>query len=212
MTTQVQDLQSVVERLQKLEGENRTLKRAFTLLLVAVGCALMMGQAAPKSRMLEAEKLILTDASGSTRAELAVLPGGPALRFFNSERKVRALYGGGGLSLFDTEERQLPLASFGASGLSFGDGSKYTISLGGYSALARATAEPRLALYEGNGGHITLSVDKSGPLLLMSDKDAFQARLGTTDLQIPRTGESRTTSAASLILFDKKGNVIWRAP
>ena len=44
------------------------------------------------------------------------------------------------------------------------------------------------------------------------DADGFEAILGTTDLVTPRTGETHKTSAASLVMFDKNKNVIWKAP
>lgn len=55
MTSQTTDMQAMLKRLEKLENENRSLKRAGLLGLTAVGALLLMGQAAPKSRMIEAE-------------------------------------------------------------------------------------------------------------------------------------------------------------
>lgn len=48
--------------------------------------------------------------------------------------------------------------------------------------------------------------------LKLSDGEGFQAQLGNTSLQRPRTGQTQQTSAASLVLFGKDGKVIWRAP
>ena len=48
--------------------------------------------------------------------------------------------------------------------------------------------------------------------VLVHDTDGFAATLGVTDLLTSRTGEKHKTSAASLILFDKEKNVLWRAP
>jgi hypothetical protein len=40
--------------------------------------------------------------------------------------------------------------------------------------------------------------------------NVFQATVGSTDLVTPETGESRKTSAASVVMFGKDGKVIWR--
>jgi hypothetical protein len=46
----------------------------------------------------------------------------------------------------------------------------------------------------------------------VEDADGFSATLGVANLITPRTGEKHTTSAASLVLFDKNKDVIWKAP
>jgi len=38
------------------------------------------------------------------------------------------------------------------------------------------------------------------------------AKIGSTGLMTPLTGESHKTSAASLVMSGKDGKVIWRAP
>ena len=49
--------------------------------------------------------------------------------------------------------------------------------------------------------------------LELSDDDGFKSSLGVTkNLVTVRTGETHQTSAASLLLFDKDTNVIWKAP
>ncbi len=44
------------------------------------------------------------------------------------------------------------------------------------------------------------------------DEQGFQATLGRSALVTPRTGETQMRSAASLVMFDKNKNVIWKAP
>ncbi len=47
----------------------------------------------------------------------------------------------------------------------------------------------------------------------LSDDDGYEAALGVEkNLVTPRTGETHKTSAASLLLFDRDKNVIWKAP
>ncbi len=43
------------------------------------------------------------------------------------------------------------------------------------------------------------------------DEQGYEAALGKRALVTPRSGETQTTSAASLVMFDKRKNVIWKA-
>jgi hypothetical protein len=49
-------------------------------------------------------------------------------------------------------------------------------------------------------------------MLSVSDDKGFSAALGVKELETSLTGETHSTSAASLVLFDKNRNVIWKAP
>jgi hypothetical protein len=55
MKPQTLEMQVILERLEKLEKRNRNLKRAGWLALTAVGALLLIGQAAPEPRAIEAE-------------------------------------------------------------------------------------------------------------------------------------------------------------
>jgi len=48
--------------------------------------------------------------------------------------------------------------------------------------------------------------------LYIVDDQGFAVSVGAADLVTPRTGEMHKTSAASIVLFDKNKNVLWRAP
>ncbi len=52
----------------------------------------------------------------------------------------------------------------------------------------------------------------SGPTIEIEDKQGFQTIIGSTQLETKKTGESHRTSAASIVIFDKNGKVIWKAP
>jgi hypothetical protein len=47
---------------------------------------------------------------------------------------------------------------------------------------------------------------------LCRDSKGFQTIIGSADLVTPPTGETRQTSAASIRMFNDKGDVIWAAP
>ena len=57
-----------------------------------------------------------------------------------------------------------------------------------------------------------LSADENGSTLELFDRQGFSAMIGNTGLVTPRTGQTRQTSAASAVLFDKDKHVTWQAP
>jgi len=70
MMSQNPDLEMIRQRLEKLERENRRLKRAGSVGLLVVAAGFLMAQG-KYNRRIEAEEFVLTDAHGSGRAELA---------------------------------------------------------------------------------------------------------------------------------------------
>lgn len=63
-------------------------------------------------------------------------------------------------------------------------------------------------------GRIDVNILADGtPSLQLYDKDGNErAVLGQTELEVRRTGSTEKRSASSLVLFDKEGKVLWRAP
>jgi hypothetical protein len=64
-------------------------------------------------------------------------------------------------------------------------------------------------------GHtlVALTVTKDGPsVFLRDDRGNERAVLGSTSLEAVHTGSTEVTASSSLTLFNKEGNVIWRAP
>jgi hypothetical protein len=67
------------------------------------------------------------------------------------------------------------------------------------------------------GGVLSIGDQTSGVVVSpysvgLFDEQGFEATLGRSSLVTPRTGETQLTSAASLVMFDKNKNVIWKAP
>jgi hypothetical protein len=60
-----------------------------------------------------------------------------------------------------------------------------------------------------DGTHLSLVSDT--PSLLLGKHGGYQTVIGTTDLVTKATGQTHLTSAASIVLFDREGNVIWSA-
>src|SRR5260370_23796006 len=85
MKAKVSEPQSLVSRVEKLERENRWLKRlGFVAFILAAGL-ISMGQART-NRVLEANKFLLRDASGQVRAELETTDeSSPSLVLFDAQ-------------------------------------------------------------------------------------------------------------------------------
>ncbi len=67
------------------------------------------------------------------------------------------------------------------------------------------------------GGVLTMGEQNSAVVVSrysvgLFDEQGFETTLGRSSLVTPRTGETQMRSAASLVMFDKNKNVIWKAP
>jgi hypothetical protein len=84
----------VLTRLDRLERENKLLKRIFLLSATVLGAFVLMAQA-PSSKTIEAEKIVLRT-GGRIFAELGIDSSGtPALAFFNDKHDRVAEYRSG---------------------------------------------------------------------------------------------------------------------
>jgi hypothetical protein len=72
--------------------------------------------------------------------------------------------------------------------------------------------QPPLAALQRENMSASLRASKDGPSLEIEDSQGYKATVGSTGLVTPRTGETHNTSAATVLLFDKQKNVIWKAP
>ncbi|MFQ5804439.1 MAG: hypothetical protein ACE5JQ_16235 [Candidatus Methylomirabilales bacterium] len=79
----------------------------------------------------------------------------------------------------------------------------------------RENGVPFLYFYDKAGkNRLDLSVSPNGsPSLSLLDKEAeIRAALGSTSVEMTRTGAVVKRPESSLVLFDKDGKVIWQAP
>jgi hypothetical protein len=117
------EIEILDKRIKRLEGQNRRLKLlGFGFAVFALATA-AFGQTT-KGVIAKAQKFELRDDNGHLRAELAILNGGPVLRFFDEDENVKCLLAEDSLNIFkkggDTQ------AVFRFNGLSFGDGQEKT--------------------------------------------------------------------------------------
>jgi len=92
MISQTPELEVIRQRLEKLERENRRLKRAGSLGLLVVAAGFLMAQG-KYNRRIEAEEFILTDTHGSERAELAWKDQAPRFVLLDAHGKPQAATG-----------------------------------------------------------------------------------------------------------------------
>jgi hypothetical protein len=105
MPYQNSEFQSLVERVAKLERQNKTLKRIGAVAIVVVGILVLTGQAEQKGRIVEGNEFLLKDTGGTVRARLAVGPfGGGNLELYDAQGVTRASMGDLGLELSDITE------------------------------------------------------------------------------------------------------------
>jgi hypothetical protein len=196
-------------RLSKLEKQNRRMKQFGSVVLAVVAAIAIMGQAQAK-KAIEANEFVLRDGGGNVRAKLPMevpagaapgYPGSPQLVLIDDKGKQRVKLDGGtigGLNLYDEQERSR--------------GSFTETDLFGSGALLLMQDEHgllRTRLKEGEVWGVDRVISNQ---MHVEDADGFAATLGVANLVTTRTGEKHTTSAASLTMFDKDNNVIWKAP
>jgi hypothetical protein len=156
--------------------------------------------------------IILFDSRGQERESFTVLQDGPALALEDSKGKNRGIFG------FSESRNNTLLAVFDMDGHPRGQ------FAGGNNGATLELYDSKQALrgiFTGgeNGAGLVL-VDAKGSVqtgltgssIGVFDDQGFEATLGIKDLGNARTGETRKTSAASLILIGKDKNVIWKAP
>ena len=101
---------NLAKRLDCLERENRSLKRAGTFVILGIAAVLIMGQAKPRdgAKMAEAERFVLRDESGKVRAKLEVVNETVVFGVHDEDGTVRASLamvksGAPSLSLYDKD-------------------------------------------------------------------------------------------------------------
>jgi hypothetical protein len=82
----------VLERLERLEKQNRRLKSAAALFMIFTCSLVLMSAAGHKGRTVEARQVVLKDDEGNTRAILGMRSAGPGLTLYDANGdKVQAL-------------------------------------------------------------------------------------------------------------------------
>jgi hypothetical protein len=213
MSTALPEKDAIISRLERLETQNRRLKRGALTCLAALVSIGLMGQTQRKStrppasataapaappampKNIEAESFTLKDANGRVRADLSMSGTGPSLKLRDQSGTPLVT-----LSLNDAAPAG-PLVLLSDprhhAGLSMSvlEGAGSQLSLTGERADIQA--------------HIGVTPD--GTTLALSDQDGFSASIGN-GLQPAKGGQVKKTSAASITLLNKERKVLWSAP
>ena len=185
------ELQAIMQRLNNLETQNRRLKWSGLSLLVVLSALVLMGQATPAPKVIEAQRFVLKDGKGNVRAWLGLLGEGTELILGNVNKQPK-------MTLKVSDD---------ASDLHFFGSENSGMNLGldlGNPAIAMAGAD-------GNGG-ADIAFSPSGPAITVQDREGFSTVVGTPQLKVSPRGETKHPSAASILLLDKAGKIIWKAP
>ena len=205
------ELSLLLSRVERLEKENRRLKRgalAVLLAIASVGLMAQTKQTAPSSAQrrraptpaptgptaVEAQGFILKDQNGHVRAELGLTGSSPSLKFKDENGSALVTLAlnsdvpGGPMLLLSDPQHHASVA---------------------LSVLEHAG--PQLSL-TGERADIQLhmGVAPDGTTLELSDKDGFTTSIGNGVLA--KNGQAKNTSAASIVLYGKQRKVLWSVP
>jgi hypothetical protein len=117
------DFESLDTRIRRLEAQNRRLKWFGLMAIALVLATAAWGQAA-KETVISAQKFELRDDAGHLRAELSIVNGESALRFFGRDGIAQSAVSGDQFAVFEKEGDTV--AYFAKDGLEFGDGHEKT--------------------------------------------------------------------------------------
>jgi hypothetical protein len=213
----IEEQNGILERIEKLERQNRRWKQIALLCVIAIASIVLtdrlLGQtqtpkatkrkpaaAAPAPtapvvpEKIEAESFVLKDSSGRTRADLAMGGTGPTLRFLDQNGSALIT-----ISLNDgTPSGPLLLLS----------------DADHHSSLAMSVqqgAGSQLSLTGNQNALIHVGVTNDGSALELFDQDGFSTSIGN-GMKLSKNGKTQQTSAASIALFNKDHKVLWSEP
>ncbi len=177
-------METLARRLDRVERETRWLKQAGVAIIAVIAAVVLMGQAT-RNKTVKAEKFVVVDSSGNSRAVLENVVGQGASLVFRGTDGME----------------QIALQSFGDSrGFTLSDKSG-----NGRAALTlEADGSIALALYdEKSKSHVKLLAGRDGnPGIVLQDKDkGVRMRLLLY-----------SDGSPAMVLFDNNGKVIWSAP
>src|SRR5690348_4956990 len=89
MTCRTSDMQAILERLARLERQNRRLKLGSVAAVAVLGALALMAQDRPQTRTLEAQHFVLKDNNGVVRGRWDADASGSNLALFDRQQNDR---------------------------------------------------------------------------------------------------------------------------
>jgi hypothetical protein len=195
-----------------------------------------------RAKLVEATEFRLVDEKGTVRAAISAGRGGASISVNNGAGRTRATLAVGDdgsprldlLDRTDAVRASIRLAGDGSPDLVFNDGSKHArgrfrVGPDGSAKidLADEAQKTRASLSVGADGESRVSLSDAGdqprawmaarsdgcPSVKLADGEgSVRASFGCTALKDAASGSSANTEASSLVLFDGKGKVLFKAP
>lgn len=184
----------LVQRLERLDRDNRRLRHISLVALLLLGAAVGLGAARTTlgvSDVIKAREFDVVNAAGATVVQMSTVRGLPGLRLRWPQ--------GYQMILGSTPYPNITLR---------GPGGQSTFLAGG--KIGTVMHGPEILLMDPHGAAIDLQVKRSGPGIDLGDIRSSSMVLGTTTVT-SATGQTRHTSAASIVMFRDR-HVIWQAP
>jgi hypothetical protein len=195
----------LADRVEHLESKNRTLTGLALAPWLVLGVLVFTGQARRSAGVIEANKIVLKDARGFETIEIngddkhcgITVTGGP-----EGVGEVASLRSDG-LSLMHIESKTHQEVFLDADQMIWlGSNDQDFLQLVPNGLMIGGKGSAAVSIFGEHGaGSVTVR-----------DAKGYSAILGKAYLQETHSGASRTTSAASLVIFDKNGKVVWEEP
>lgn len=210
----------LAQRIERLERDNRRLRRLVSIGGIALLAAIGFLYAFPRSFILRpaagvvhAREWNLEDSSGHVRLRALLDCSSaagctPQLKLFGQDGKALTMLGAGTLSFSGKE---------GEANLSAVD-----LHFSGVPEKGASAAEAQIGIAPTTGGHLWLVgkgrshflVNSDLPRVEIGDAQGYIMDLGASDLTAVNSGQTRQTTAASIVMYanDKEHHVIWQMP
>jgi hypothetical protein len=210
------NLDCALERLETLERQVHQFKRIAFGLSVLIGSLFLMGQERSRD-VLESRQLVIRHSNGNVAASLQIEDGQPTLKMYQSDGKIRANLDTSGLILASPGGMQLSMVisrNREGGGISLVKHNNRDMEGEPLFMVLGTKSSSSIHLYGKNKQELVAVENDSvaGPSIAITDAEGYEAVIGRTNLVTTKTGEEHKTSAASLVLFNKERNVVWKAP
>jgi hypothetical protein len=204
MTMNMTEISEILKRVEKLEMQNRRKRQMGLAVFLLIVSVFVIAQVSP-TKVIEAEKLVIRYPEGMEACVIQLAQGFPEIKLVDRKgfdlARLLATSDGAQLTLRAPEYSiETIVAANGSSAL----GGQNTGPSGGISI----RPFPKTA-----AGAIYLGSNRNGSLQLdIVDANRSRIVVGSLETMRAATGEKGKTSAASIVMFDKSGPPIWKAP
>ena len=195
MNSQPYDLAALNLVVQRLQCRTRVLAALCVLFGGVLALLVLLGTAALPPKAIEATRFVLRDASGIMRGELTTDEFGPKLKLYDTSGVER-------VQLFESDKGSSGLILSTTAAERFGAVQLFATTDG--STLSLNNIRYKAGVW--------LTADQFGPSTSLHDAAGYTTQIGVSKTSVPKTGESHTSSAASIQMFGSDDKIIWSAP